>query len=107
MSTIAADYECDGWVLEENHAPMMEKTFYNCTDDELGANNYWYEEDMASYQEFLCQWGTDSGNCTNPVFAGICSHSCTQLQAETIVDETYHYQTLDPATSVCHQDNDD
>merc|ERR1719253_2240621 len=88
---------------------------YNCSDFPLAANNYMYEEDLADYQDFPCQWGADSGNCTNPVFAGICAHTCQPFRTFrgiNIGGEVYTYQLLDkdgvgPDDYPCYIDNDD
>jgi hypothetical protein len=61
---------------------------------------------------FPCQWGADEGFCTNPVFHGICPHTCTPLAVATVGDMHYSgqdlvlYGEIDEFNSTCTGDYD-
>jgi hypothetical protein len=63
--------------------------------------SYWHSwpiEVMPSFPQdaydFPCQWGSDEGLCKNPVFTGLCPHTCHKMTAVVLGTTTYAGQDV-------------
>jgi hypothetical protein len=111
-----SEFECDGWLLEYSLKEKSHEVVYNCSDAPMVANlylgmtldpdvpvptlgpnqtgplNYTY----VGAKEFPCQWGADEGYCeTDPVFAKICSHTCTPFVTAVIGGKIHKYHMVE------------
>merc|ERR1719487_2870184 len=105
------DPPCDGWYLEHNMAPMTSETRYNCTDNPRLAN-FFLKEFGGQDGKLLypCQHGFDSGKCSDPVFSGLCAHTCQEFQSITVAGTSFLFQDnelygSDDYNSTCDGDN--
>jgi hypothetical protein len=91
--TAGGDLACDGWYLEHNMAPTTEETRYNCTDNPRLANFFLKEFGGADGKlMYPCQHGFDSGKCSDPVFSGLCAHTCQEFQSITVAGTSFLFQ---------------
>jgi hypothetical protein len=67
---------CDQWYLEKNIDPLSNITLKNCSDSPRAANDFLEMYQNEQEMHHPCQWGHDSGLCDDPVFNGVCPHTC-------------------------------
>jgi hypothetical protein len=97
---------CDGWLLEAYAGPMEKVVLDNCTDKAAAAKMFLLDYMLASSDglsaevtqssyDYPCQSGFDEGLCKDPVFFGLCPHTCAPFESVTVAGARFVYQLTD------------
>jgi hypothetical protein len=106
---------CCATFYEQNLGECPELVVANSTTNESSNTSHylWYKNDYnmphfpSESWTFPCQWGEDEGFCANPVFRGLCPHTCQDLKFTVIGNDRYSlqelvlYGTFDGMNSTC------
>jgi hypothetical protein len=87
---------CDGWLLESYSGPTEKVVLDNCTDKAALAKMFMedYLGETGDY-DYPCQTGFDMMLCKNPVFFGLCPHTCAPFESVTVAGASFTYQLTD------------